>query len=321
MQSKKQTFDVSKIEKRQTRIWGMSFGLIGDLVMALPLLTYFEKKYPGSYKIWGISRTCSFVAPTYLNHPLIDRIKVTDGWAGMGQSDLELRSTCDVIANYDNGKNNHSSPDWYNKLSCVEETAYTCFGITDLRDVLTPEEMKPRLHRWFDVGFENPECHTYTRENKTVFEGFENNIAIWPFATAEYNVVGGRSPSPGWWSRLIEKLTNGGYTVYHYGRDVEPALSESPGYRKFTHLSYFRQVKASLASRLVLGTDSGSQWVMGAYQHPAINLITDFLPGHSSNFLALNPINDNAVTFFSKGGCDNIPVEKVLENIKQRINS
>ena len=28
------------------KIWGTSYGLIGDLIMSLPILNYFEKKYP-----------------------------------------------------------------------------------------------------------------------------------------------------------------------------------------------------------------------------------------------------------------------------------
>ena len=55
------------------RIWGFSFGVIGDLVMGLPMLNYFEKKYPGSYKYWVIEKKCADCAPIYFNHPLIDR--------------------------------------------------------------------------------------------------------------------------------------------------------------------------------------------------------------------------------------------------------
>ena len=52
------------------KIWGISYGLIGDLIMALPSLTYYEKKYPNSYKIWVIEKKCSQCASLFLNHPL-----------------------------------------------------------------------------------------------------------------------------------------------------------------------------------------------------------------------------------------------------------
>jgi len=299
----------------QKKIWGVSFGVIGDLIMGLPVLNYFEKKYPGSYKYWVIEKKCSICAPLYFNHPLIDRVKITDEWSGFGEEDRRLMDECDIVTYRPNAEI-HDRKDWYNVRSCIEETARIA-GIFDLKDVLSEDEMKPKLVKWFDVGLENPACHTYTRSNNTNLENFENNISIWPFSTEALNL--GRSPSPAWWNKLITMLIKDGYTVCHYGRATEPRLSNLDGYINLTHLSYFRQLKACLASRLCIGTDSGSQWVVGAYSHPAINLVTNFLPNHHSNLLALDPINDNAVTFYENGGCDNISVDAVHENVKERV--
>ena len=63
-------------------------GLIGDTICSLPTLLYFEKKYPGSYKIWPIEKKVSFIAPLFLNHPLIDKIKISGGWG-------EFNGKCD----------------------------------------------------------------------------------------------------------------------------------------------------------------------------------------------------------------------------------
>ena len=68
------------------KIWGVSFSLIGDLIVGLPQLTYFEKKYPGSYKYWGIHKKMSHAAPLFYNHPLIDRIKITSSYLSYFQS-------------------------------------------------------------------------------------------------------------------------------------------------------------------------------------------------------------------------------------------
>jgi ADP-heptose:LPS heptosyltransferase len=311
------------MNNKQIKIWGMSYGLIGDLVMGLPLLNYFEKKYPNSYKYWVIEKKCSFTSPLYLNHPLIDRIKITDEWGLFGKTDLQLVQNCDIVcgkvSNHVKGGGPaswHDSPDWFNTTSCVEETAKIA-GIYDIKEVLTEEELKPKLYKWFDVGL--PESvSTYSRANENDLSEFENNIAIWPFATGE---AGNRSPSKEWWGKFISKAISSGYSVYHYGRHTEPTLSspESSRYKNLTYLPYFEQVKASLASKLVIGTDSGSQWVMGAYSHPAINLITNWLPNHNYNLLGLAPINDNGVNIFEKGGCDNISTDAVLDNIKERV--
>ena len=288
----------------------MSYGLIGDLVMGLPLLTYFEKKYPDSYKYWVIEKKCHICAPLYLNHPLIDRIKITDEWSGFGQQDLEIMSRCDIKTIRDGWK--HSSEHWYNNVSCVEETSYIA-GIKDIKEVLTEQELIPKLYRWFDVGFDGLESNTYSKENKIDNNFFKNNIAIYPFATAGDKT--GRSPSVRWWNELVLKLIDLGYTVSHYGRSTEPKICENDKYFCCTHLSYFEQVKIALASKKVIGTDSGSMWVIGAYSHPAINLITNWLPNHNRNFMALAPINEGGINLFAKGGCENISIEEVIKNV------
>jgi len=302
---------MSKVRK----IWGPVTGIIGDLIMGLPMLTYFEKKYPGSYKYWVIQKKCSQCAPLYFNHPLIDRIKITDEWDEFGEYDKNLIAECEIGTNTSPSGWKHSSQDWYNNVSCVEETAFMA-GISNLRDVLSVDELKPRLYKWFDVGFPNV-TSTYAKSRNVSKEQYHNNIAIWPFAGSDASL--GRSPSPSWWDVLIDNLIKNGYTVSHYGMPWDPKLSNSEGYKTYPHLSYFEQVKSALASRLVVGTDSGAMWVMGAYSHPAINLMTNWLPNHRENLLALEPINDNGQTFHEIGGCDNIPIEKVLYNILERV--
>jgi len=291
-------------------IWGMSYGIIGDLIMALPMLTYFEKKYPNSYKYWVIDKKCAQCAPIYFNHPLIDKIKITDEWASFGAQDQALMNTCDIIIR--KGAQ-HDIPDYYNHRSKVEETAHMN-GVLDITGVLTEDEMKPKLYKWFDVGLPRA-TSTYAKQANLGNTKYNNNIAIWPIAGSP-----GRSPSPQWWNRLIDNLILNGYTVSHYGMPWDPILSNLEGYKAYPHLSYFDQVKAALASRLVIGTDSGAQWVMGAYSHPAINLMTNWLPNHNTNLLALEPVNDNGQTFYAPGGCDNISAKEVLNNILERVS-
>ena len=59
------------------KIFGVRAGLIGDSIMALPILNYLENKYSNSYKIWVIEKKCSQAAPIYINHPLIDKILIS----------------------------------------------------------------------------------------------------------------------------------------------------------------------------------------------------------------------------------------------------
>jgi hypothetical protein len=65
-----------------------------------------------------------------------------------------------------------------------------------------------------------------------------------------------------------------------------------------------------------IGTDSGNMWVMGAYSHPAVHLMTNWMVGHRRNFEALVPMNRNGVSVFAEGGANNISRGLVLQNVK-----
>ena len=73
--------------------------------------------------------------------------------------------------------------------------------------------------------------------------------------------------------------------VYHLGYVNEPILSVNNNYyHNLTKLDFFSQIKISLGSKLALGTDSGSMWVLAAYSHPSITLITNWYDNHNKNF-------------------------------------
>ena len=290
------------------KIWGFGYGVIGDLIMSIPMLTYFEKKYPESYKIWAIQKKCAQSAPLYFNHPLIDKIKITDGWEKFGAEDKKLIDSCDI--SIPEGPQNTSEM-WYNTSNCIIETA-AMRGVHDLGEVLTEDEMFPKLYKWFDVGL--PEVHSTYSKSSPGDKAYGKVISIWPFAGSP-----GRSPSQQWWSKCIEKLINNGYDVFHFGMPSDPKLSDSKKYYIFPHLSYFDQVRAALATRLSIGTDSGAMWVMGAYSHPAINLMTNWLPNHHSNLMALEPKNKNGTTLYENGGCDNINIDQVISTVDEKL--
>ena len=292
------------------KIWGISFSPLGDLVMGLPILTYFEKKYPGSYHYWVIKKKCAFSAPIFLNHPLIDRIKITDNWKSFGEIDNQLMSQCDTVIKEDGWK--HSRPDWYNYKSCVEETAFIA-GIKDFKETLTEQEMKPKLVKWFDVGSDTLPS-TWSKQYTPDLSLYHNSIGIWATATGLKDFPGLRSPTTYWWKEFIDKV---GLRVFHFGRPDEPIISENPNYINMTSLSYFDQVKASLATNVVIGPDSGSMWVNGAYSHPAIHLIANWLPSHKDNVLALNPINGNSVVLFAEKAVRNIPVKSLIQVVER----
>ncbi len=290
------------------KIWGVSYGVVGDLIMGLPLLTHFEKFYPGSYKTWVIEKKVAFMAPFFLNHPLIDKIHITEEWSGFGECDYMEAEMCDIKCTLDNWY--HEPVDWYNYRSCVDETAKIA-GFPYLH--LSPLEKYPKLYRWFDVG--NREAiSSYSKKNVDT-ETVENIVAIFPSATANSTTNNGRSPSMEWWNKMVEAIHDAGYFVAQFGMPTDPTVHRVD--LTYNHLTFFEQVQIALGAKMSIGTDSGNMWVMGAYSHPAIHLMTQWLPNHTRNKLALAPKNLNGVDIFAEGGVDNIKHDRVINVVKE----
>jgi len=302
------------------KIWGTSFGLIGDLIMSLPQLTYFEKKYPGSYKYFGIHQKISQCAPLFFNHPLIDRIKITDKWHEFGEEDYKLASDCDVSTRKIDHKektvyNCKSIDGWFNEMDCIEHTA-RCSNIFDMNEVLSEEERYPTLYKWFDSDFTNIENNEgYSKERKKSNKIGNNSIAIWPFAA--YGRVTGRSPSSDWWKSTIQKLITEGFEIHHFGWVEEPKLSTDSKYHYHTNLEFFEQIKGSLGCDFSIGTDSGSMWVLAAYSHPGIVLSGPWMPGHNTNWGAFLPPNKNGKYIYNLPHITTITYNQVIEKIKE----
>lgn len=294
-------------EGKNLKIWGVSYGLTGDLIMGLPVLTYFEKKYPGNYMTWVIEKKVGYMAPFFLNQPLIDRVHITQNWGGFGEADKRMIEGCMFACTHENWK--HSRIDWYNHVSCVEETAYVA-GIDDIFSYLSYEEMYPKLERWFDIGSDDPNFQTYSKRNDADTSTKNNVIALWPFATATSKIA--RSPSREWYEQLVRHLRRNGYTVFQFGYKTDPEIY---GCHIYTYMTFFDQVRLALSTKMSIGTDSGNMWVMGAYSHPAIHLMTNWMQHHVQNFDALLPVNKNGHKVFAPGGANYISKKHVLMTV------
>jgi ADP-heptose:LPS heptosyltransferase len=282
------------------KIWGIRSGLIGDTIMALPVLNHLEKLYPNTYKYFSIAKKCSQAAPIYFNHPLIDRIKITDFAEQEGETDTAIVKECDIVINttppvYESGH-------WFNVRGQVEECFLMAGFSKDEFDNLDEEEKKPYLNLWFDT-------------NKK-----EKTIAIWPFAG--YGKWLSRAPSEQWWREIIEDLIKQGWSIAHFGWHEEPKLSNHQNYHFLCDKSFFDQVKDCSGCELSICTDTGSAWIFGAYGLPQITLLTNHFVQdgmkHTQNPTAFAPcnFNDLNVNLFSEGSCSNITHDRVFEAIK-----
>jgi len=273
------------------KIYGCRAQLIGDAIMALPILTYLEKKYPNSFKYWSVAKKISQAVSLFINHPLINQIHVTRGLEGPEKDDYILINSCDLILNV-----NPQHPDarYPNDFNIYEETFRMAGFSIEEYNTLSEEEKRPKLVKWFDV------------------KKHPNAIAL--FAFAGYNRQPFRNPSIEWYNDLIVELNKMGYYVFQFGHDTESHFYNISW--RFNNQSYFEQIKMALGCDFVINTDSGSGLAIGAYEHPQISLLTNHWPGHNKNFFALAPNNINNQNLFARNGCDNILIEHVIEAIK-----
>lgn len=291
-------------EGKNFKIFGFRQSLIGDSIMALPLLNYFEKIYPNSYKYWHLAKKCSQASSLFLNHPLIDKILISDCEEGFGPKDLEICKTCDIVIN--TTPLHPYEQDWHNYRNMYEETWVMAGLPLEEYYKLSAEEQKPKLYKWFDTN----------RRKKT--------IAIHCFAG--YGRDNHRSPSGIYWEHLISKLIQSGYDIFRLGHPNDRPLSGQINYishpknyvfKNLCNLSFIEQIQIALECNLYIGTDSGFSLIMGAYNEiPQLTLLTNWNIGHKQNFNCLSPNNEKNITLFAEKNCDNIPQELILEKIK-----
>jgi len=287
------------------KVFGIRGSLIGDSIMALPILTFVEKQFPNSYKYWQIAKKCSQAAPLYFNHPLIDKIVISDCNEGMGPKDTEIAKGCDVVFNV--MPQHPLQQDWPNYRNIYEETWVMAGLPMEYYNSLTAEEKRPKLYKWFDIE---------KQPKKT--------IALWP--CAGYGRENTRNPSEKWYLSLITLLSKEGYNVIQFGHPNDYNFNKTINAQKewfkinfncFNGLPFFEQIKMSLGCDLAIATDSGSSLVLGAYEMPQITLLTNHFPNHIQNLEAFAPNNPNNINFVSLNGADNTDIFKVVEKVKE----
>jgi hypothetical protein len=54
-------------------------------------------------------------------------------------------------------------------------------------------------------------------------------------------------------------------------------------------------------------------WVLSAYSHPTITLLTNWYSNHNDNFTAALPINKNGDYIFKENGFKDLTIDEVYE--------
>lgn len=277
-------------------------GMLGDTLAALPVATFFRKKYPNAQIIWPIGKRFSQGAPLYLNHPDIDTVFIFDGdERPTSLRDWAMIKSCDIVIN---PTPEHPDNRYPRERNIYLET-FLMAGLTiDNWNELAEDEKIPKLVKWW-----KPE---------PIKDKDFTSIAYWP--QAGYGKENKRNASYEWRSKLVNGMAYKGCQVFQFGSlNDDPLFLDKQGsfvpfIRHCMALSFFEQIKLSLECDIVIGTDSGSALILGAYGCNQISLLTDHW-GNPNNPMALSTNNPNNTTFFGVGSADNISIDEVIAEV------
>jgi len=277
------------------KIFGGRGGLIGDSLMCLPLIPTLQSMYGDIDLTWPICRKCIQASPLYIDQPGIDSIYITrdEEWLNDAEH-IWIKNKFDLFINPT--PNHPREPDWYNYRNCVEET------------ILMAGE------QYFEAFQSLPKTlQTPTLKPLWEIKAKYQTVAI--HTTAGYSKDKHRSPSTRWWNELSNKLIRKGFYILQFGHPNDEHIPCA--HRIYNDLSLIEQIRLASNCQIYIGTDSGFSWAMGALGIKQISLITNWLPNHHSNHLALAPTNFNnlATNFYAGGGCDNIAIDDVVRDI------
>ena len=283
------------------KIWGVRSGLIGDIIISLPVVSFIKQKHPDSYLYFVIDKKHEHCSSLFKDHPLIDEIRITEKEGEYGDEDLKIMESCDIVFNC---SPEGLCPYWWNfdGLNLVHAT-WIMAGLR-LEDYFKmPEEQKiPKLYRWWD--------------RKPISGG--KNIALWPIAA----YTGGdmsRNPSLEQWREINSKLISEGYNIFQFGWHENPTLGEGENYQDCSKLPFVEQIQKSLDCDMALGIESGATWAIAAYgEIPQLNLlIMSDHHDHYRNPTAWHPLGKKSESIYVTNNWKNLDLDQVIDCVKK----
>jgi ADP-heptose:LPS heptosyltransferase len=293
------------MKKNSVRILAGRCQLLGDMYCGLAVTSHYKKLYPEAEIIFPIAGKCAQAAPLYFQHPDINTIYIFDGKEGPESArDFDLIKSCDITV--DPNPQHPMGENWFNERNVYEET-WIMAGL-ELEDYkkLNTEDQCPRLYKNFTL----PIKHTQKKV-----------IGIWAQAGYAIGNTSKRNPSKSYWQDLINNLISKDFEIWQFGSERDWVFDSHPDLKRFNSQSFFDQIRYSLLTDLVLGTDSGSSLILGGYRHPQISLLRMYKEdGHNKNPLAFSSINPNNYSFVSESDThDSINQNLLIQKIYQKL--
>ena len=277
--------------------------MLGDLIISLVFAQWYKNRFPHITQIAYVDKKCQQILPLLYNHDCIEGFRISESSDKLSDNDRNY-----FFDNFNVSFNPYPSltdENYFNKRSIIEETFLmtTQFGAGRIdpghwEDVREDEKF-PKLNVWFELPKNNA-----------------HYIGIWPQSGYSIDPANNkRNPSKQYWAGLVERLYKENYTIVQLGTKDHELVSSYvlDGRDK----SLLEAIKFSLICECSIGTDSGSQWCLGAYGVNQVLLTTYWKNNHYQNPTALIPVNHKkrAINLFHRD-INKIEYDLVVEAIR-----
>lgn len=268
---------------------GFNQGQLGDLAINLVAARALKQKYPNIHLTFSINKKYESAAPIFLHNPLIDAIKIWDGYDDWPSEEDEEFLKDNKFDLFFNPNPQVINSQWYLNHHHTEEVCLM-HGLTP------PENLSVSLVQYFPLN------HLYT-----------NCVALAPFTSA-----GAARDIPFEYAqKIVDIIHQLGYKTIQLGVSTAPKLKTTYGIRGG---SVFDDVIIARSCKMLVTADTGINYIMSGYRHPTLGLYNTSCYPLKPKLEFRIPKNVNA-RYLEEIEVDQIPLEIVKESVLERIKS
>lgn len=222
---------------------GFNQGQLGDLAINLVAARALKEMYPDIHLTFSINKKYQSAAPIFLHNPLVDDIKIWDGYDDWPtRKDEEyLRENEDAIDLFFEPNPKVANPLWFLTHHHSEETC-RMHGLTP------PKNLSVSLVRYFDLNPKYSKC-----------------VAFAPFTSA-----GAARDIPFEYAqKIVDAAHRMGLETVQLGLPSAPKLKTTHG---IIGGSVFDDVIVAASCKSLVTADTGMNYIMSGYEHHTLGL-------------------------------------------------
>lgn len=265
------------------KIIGFNQGQIGDLAINMVPCRAIKLKYPNSHLVFSINKKYESAAPIFFNNPLIDEIKIWDGYDDWPTEQDKKWISENKFDLFFNPMPQVTDPEWFLKRHHTEETCL-------MHNLVPPNNLQINFTKYFDI-----------------YEKYKNCVAISAFTS-----VGAQRDIP---YDIAEKIVN-----YLHTLGIETIQLGLPNHPKLPTTysipggTIFEDVKIALSCKFLITADTGLNYLMSGYEHKVLGLYCYSCYPKRPPIKNRIPWNKNAIYLEDKNISD-IPMELINNTI------